>query len=232
MLIPPAQREGMLFTVPLALLWVGLLALQNTYALCGAILVLLLIFACIMFFRDPERHIPPEPQLILSAADGKVTHVEKLEEGPFNIGPCWRVSVFLSVFDVHVNRMPVTGEVLKSEHRDGKYLDVRHPDSHEANERQTWLLRTPDGQHVAVRQIAGLVARRIVPWAKVGDTLERGERFGMIRFGSRTDVFLPLGCEITVTPGDYVHGATSAVAIWPATENLEEPEATLLETVS
>ncbi|MEM1060676.1 MAG: phosphatidylserine decarboxylase family protein [Verrucomicrobiota bacterium] len=232
MLIPPALREGLWFIVPLSLLWAALMAAQNVYALAASIVVLLAIVACIGFFRDPERRIPPEPQLILSAADGLVTDVEKLEEGPFDLGPCWRVSVFLSVFDVHVNRAPVAGEVLRSEHRPGQFLDVRHPDAAARNERQTWLLRTPDGQEIAVRQIAGLVARRIVPWAKVGDSLERGERFGMIRFGSRTDVFLPLDCEITVRVGDRVHGASSAVAIWPALENLEAPEEVLLETVS
>lgn len=231
MLIPPALREGLWFIVPLCLVWIGLMALQNVWALVGAILVMFLVVFCLFFFRDPDRRVPPEPQLIVSAADGKVTDVEKLEEGPMDYGPCWRVSVFLSVFDVHVNRSPVEAEVLKAEHEPGKYLDARAPESATQNERFTWLLQTPDGQQVVVRQIAGLVARRIVPWAKVGQHLERGERFGMIRFGSRTDIFLPLTCEITVRPGDVVRGASTAVAMWPAPEEIAEPEEELLEVV-
>lgn len=232
MLIPPALREGLWILVPLAVAWVGLMALQNSYALVGSILVLGLIVFSLYFFRDPDRRVPPESQLIVSAADGKVTDVEKLEDGPLGYGPCWRISVFLSVFDVHVNRSPVPGKVLRAEHEPGKYLDARAPECATQNERYTWLLATPDGQHVVVRQIAGLVARRIVPWARQGDTLERGERFGMIRFGSRTDLFLPLTCEVTVRPGDVVHGASSAVAMWPAPDEVAAPEEELAEVAS
>jgi phosphatidylserine decarboxylase len=125
-----------------------------------------------------------------------------------------RISVFLSVFDVHVNRSPVEGTVRSTVYKAGKFLDVRHPESSTRNEARAWWIDTAGGP-IAVRQIAGLIARRIVAWAGEDSALARGQRFGMIRFGSRTEVFLPIGCTPLVKVGDRVQGAATPIARWP-----------------
>jgi len=166
------------------------------------------------FFRDPERVVPADENIIVSAADGLVVGVEEMDEPDFQLGRMRRIAVFLSVFDVHVNRSPVAGQVKKTIYKPGEFLDVRHPESSIRNEYRAWWLESSRGT-VAVRQIAGLIARRIVPWSSEGATLGRGERFGMIRFGSRTEVFVPLSCTVLVKPGDRVAGASTPIARWP-----------------
>jgi len=185
-------------------------------ALLGVLILLdgFLFLFISYFFRDPERPLPTDPNVIVSAADGLVVGVEEYDEPDFHLGPMLRISVFLSVFDVHVNRSPVAGVVHSTVYKAGKFLDVRHPESSTRNECRSWWIDTGHGP-VAVRQIAGLVARRIVAWAREGSVLERGQRFGMIRFGSRTEVFLPIGCIPLVKPGDRVEGAATPIARWP-----------------
>jgi phosphatidylserine decarboxylase len=181
--------------------------------LLGA-LAAVLVPCVVGFFRDPERAVPEDPALIVSAADGLVVGVEEMEEPDFILGPMIRISVFLSIFDVHLNRVPCDGTVKSTIYRKGKFLDVRHRDASRLNECRSWWIETVAGP-VAVRQIAGLIARRIVAWAGEGDELRRGARLGLIRFGSRTEVFLPLGCEILVKVGDRVQGAATPIARWP-----------------
>jgi phosphatidylserine decarboxylase len=178
------------------------------------VLPVLLFFYVLYFFRDPERSAPADPDLIISAADGKVIFVDEVEEPSYSKQKMKRVAVFLSVFDVHVNRMPYAGTIRKVTHQPGKFLDARVPDIDIQNEAMNWLVTTERGDMV-IRQIAGLIARRIVAWAKEGQTLTTTERFGMIRFGSRTDIFLPLDCELLVKPGERVVGGKSVVARWP-----------------
>jgi phosphatidylserine decarboxylase len=173
----------------------------------------LLAVYTLYFFRDPERPISADPLDIVSSADGKVIGVDEVDETHFGKGRMKRVAVFLSVFDVHVNRTPVAGKILKSDHKPGEFLDARHGEVDLRNESQNWLIETVRGQ-VVVRQIAGLIARRIVAWSKPGDLLEKGQRFGMIRFGSRTDVYLPLECTVLVKKGDRVQGGASVIARW------------------
>jgi phosphatidylserine decarboxylase len=197
----------------------GILTLLAAWISLPFALLPALVFAYILyFFRDPERTISPEPRDIVSPADGKVISVETMDDLAFHGGSMRRVAVFLSVFDVHVNRMPVAGRILKCHHHAGEFLDARDPEIDVRNEAQNWLIETDRGP-VVVRQIAGLIARRIVAWAKEGETLEKGERFGMIRFGSRTDVYLPLECEILVKAGERVAGGSTIIARWPAKEN-------------
>lgn len=179
-----------------------------------ALLVFGLFFFVLYFFRDPERIVPADEKIIVSAADGMVVDIVEMDEPDFKLGKMKRVAVFLSVFDVHINRSPVEGRVKSTTYKAGDFLDVRHPDSSIRNECRSWYLETSHGP-VAVRQIAGLVARRIVAWSKEGDTVARGFRFGMIRFGSRTEVFLPLECTVLVKPGDRVQGAATPIARWP-----------------
>ena len=220
---PSARKEALRFVIPLAMVLVTVIILLNLALVGPAVawllktLVIALVFLIafvLYFFRDPERAVPADPAIIVSAADGLVVGVDQMEEPDFHLGPMIRIAVFLSVFDVHVNRSPVAGVVRSSIYKPGRFLDVRHPESSTRNECRSWWIDTAGGP-VAVRQIAGLIARRIVAWADEDWPLERGQRFGMIRFGSRTEVFLPLECTVLVKPGDRVQGAATPIARWP-----------------
>ncbi|MFH1067057.1 MAG: phosphatidylserine decarboxylase family protein [bacterium] len=178
-----------------------------------ALLLLLAFLFILYFFRDPERPIPQEPTAIVSPADGKIVVVDEATERFFSQKKMRRIGIFLSVFDVHVNRSPFEGTVATVERHDGQFLDARNQEAELRNEDQNWLIETPRGP-VVVRQIAGLIARRIVAWKKKGDALAKGERMGMIRFGSRTDIYFPLECEVVVKPGDRVQGGSAILAHW------------------
>ena len=165
------------------------------------------------FFRDPDRAIPADPAAVISPADGVVTNVEEVEEPDFPGGRALRISIFLSIFNVHVNRTPRAAEVVDVRYFPGAFLDARDPQSAVRNE-QLWVdLIEPTGRPVRVKQISGAIARRIVCWLKPGDRLAAGDRFGMIKFGSRTDVLLPAADakEIRVRVGDLVHGGTTVL---------------------
>lgn len=178
------------------------------------------ILFCLNFFRDPERNGSKDPLDILSSADGIVTEVVEMEETEHLKQPMRRIGVFLSVLDVHTNRMPMDGTVTYVNHfpgtYPGPYLDARNKECSSKNEALTWAFEG-DRATLVVRQITGAIARRIVPWRKVGDMVRKGERFGMIRFGSRTEVFVPLDCEITVQPGQRVKGGETVIARFPKT---------------
>ncbi len=163
----------------------------------------------VYFFRDPDRPIPADADVVVSPADGVVTHIEEVEEPDFPGGRALRVSIFLSIFNVHVNRMPRAARITDVRYFPGAFLDARNPESAVRNE-QLWLdlVDTETGRPMRVKQISGAIARRIVCWVKPGDTPKRGERFGMIKFGSRTDLLLPAGQgrEVCVKVGDAVRG--------------------------
>jgi phosphatidylserine decarboxylase len=159
------------------------------------------------FFRDPERAIPGEPGLIVSPADGKVTDVSFTQ---LDGKPCTRVSIFLSVFDVHVNRSPVSGVIKEVVYRPGKFRNAMDTASAEENEQNIVTLQA-EGMTVVFKQIAGLLARRIVFNPKPGDILARGQRVGMIKFGSRTDVIFPASTQLSVKIGDRVKGGSSVL---------------------
>lgn len=178
------------------------------------VLPILLVFFCINFFRDPVRSISSDPNDIVSAADGTVVEIEEMEETEVTQKRMKRIAVFLSVFNVHVNRTPYEGKVVFSKHYPGTYLDARNPECSKKNEAMTWAFEGP-GTIFVVRQITGAIARRIVPWAKLGDDLKKGDRFGMIRFGSRTEVYVPLDCKVAVKIGDKVHGGATVIARLP-----------------
>lgn len=170
-----------------------------------------LILFTLYFFRDPERQPPADPSLAVSPADGVVVAVEETEETEFLKTKVRRVVIFLSVLDVHVNRAPIRGEIAHSEPFTGRYLDARNPESSKVNARRTWMIKN-EQVSVVVRQITGAIARRICAWKQVGDGVSRGERFGMIRFGSRTEADFPADTEILVKPGDRVKGGETAIA--------------------
>ncbi len=154
---------------------------------------------------------PAEPNAVVAAADGVVADIMEIDEPDVLKTRMRRVGIFLSVFDVHTNRAPVEGRVTYREHREGLCLDARRQDCSEKNESMTWAFQNPRTTLV-VRQLTGAIARRIVGWSKVGDELKKGERFGMIRFGSRTEVYLPLTATIVVNVGDRVAGGSTIIA--------------------
>lgn len=176
---------------------------------------LLLTYGVFLFFRDPERVTPDDSQAVFSPADGIVCllmHVpvpSVLEAGD---RPVWRVSVFMSVLDVHVNRMPTAGAVVKTHYIPGAFLNASLDKASDDNERMLYLTRTPAGQTLAFVQIAGLIARRIVSFVKEGQVLAAGERFGLIRFGSRVDVYLPPGVEPCVRIGQIMVAGETPIA--------------------
>ena len=179
-----------------------------------SLLFVVLFFCTVAFFRDPNRRVPPDPLVIVAAADGTVTDIAELDENEVLKRKTRRVGIFLSIFDVHTNRAPIDGRVIYRQHREGLCLDARRPESSEKNESITWALENPRVA-IVVRQLTGAIARRIVAWAEIGDELKKGQRFGMIRFGSRTEVYLPLAATVLVKVGDHVLGGSTIIAQLP-----------------
>ncbi|UCD10376.1 MAG: phosphatidylserine decarboxylase family protein [Nitrospinaceae bacterium] len=206
----PIAKEGYPFILPLGLLTLVLAFFDLVWA--AAVAGLLFLFV-LYFFRDPEREIPNEPKVVVSPADGKVV-VITTEEDPFMGKTFTRISIFLNVFNVHVNRVPVAGVIAESRYNPGKFLNAMKDKASMDNEQNILLIR--DGEtEVLVKQIAGLIARRIVCWAKPGDRYELGQRFGLIRFGSRVDIFLPQESTLKVAVGDKVAGGSSIIGYLP-----------------
>jgi phosphatidylserine decarboxylase len=172
---------------------------------------LLLAAFFLWFFRDPNRTIPATPGAIVSPADGVVTEAEWVET---TVGSKLRVSIFLNVFDVHVNRSPVAGTVKLVEYREGGFMNAMNPESGISNE-QTMIQIQGDGYEVSLKQIAGLLARRIVCNIKAGDHVQRGERIGMIKFGSRCDLLMPADANLKVKTGSRVKGGATVIAVLP-----------------
>lgn len=170
---------------------------------------------CLYFFRNPERVPPLRPDAVLAPADGRVVMVgpavppEDLGMGP---APRWRVAIFLSVLDVHINRVPFAGVVTRVAYRHGAFVSASMDKASDSNERNAVAVRLADGREMAVVQIAGLIARRIICHVREGDVVETGARFGLIRFGSRTDLYLPEGVKPLVTPGQYMIGGETVIA--------------------
>lgn len=163
------------------------------------------------FFRDPVREIPPGAGDIVSPADGKVVEIVHLDDSPFFEGRCLRISIFLNVFNVHVNRIPAEATVLRTERQAGVYHNAMKPESSDANVANTIWLDTPHGA-MTVRQITGAVARRIVSRVNPGDSVRKGEKFGMIKFGSRTELYLTPEAEALVSTGTAVKGGSTILA--------------------
>ena len=179
-----------------------------------SLIFLALFLFTIAFFRDPNRPVPASPNLIVAPADGRVRDIVELDEKEILKTKTRRVGIFLSIFDVHTNRAPIDGRIVYRQHHAGLCLDARDPNCSEKNEAMTWAFENPRGR-IVVRQLTGAIARRIVAWANVGDELKKGERFGMIRFGSRTELYLPLDAEVLVKTGDHVSGGSTVIARLP-----------------
>lgn len=205
-------RDGYIYG--LSLLAVAFVLAWATHGWAWAVLPVLLAAFFLWFFRDPERQIPTEPGLIVSPGDGLVTETASLQTPE---GPRQRISIFLSVFDVHVNRSPMAGVLLSVRYQKGLYLNAMNPASADRNEQNIVTVRG-EGYEVTFKQIAGLLARRIVFNLREGDRVERGHRVGLIKFGSRVDVVLPAAAELRVKVGQRVRGGASVLAVMPAQE--------------
>lgn len=184
------------------------LALHWYLAAAGLLLLVAFVF---YFFRDPERTIPQETGVIVSPADGRVVEIA---DSAWNGRPRKRISIFLSVFDVHVNRSPVEGVIASADYRKGQFRAAWHAEASTVNEQNVVVVRGHQLE-VVFKQIAGIIARRILFWRKPGDLVQRGERVGMIRFGSRVEVILDPACDILVRRGEHVKGGSSILARAP-----------------
>lgn len=200
-------KDGLKFALPPIVL--GLMALVLGWKSVAAILVFLGAFV-LYFFRDPERAIPADPGLVVSPADGRVVEIVAEE---FGGKPGRRISIFLSVWDVHVNRAPVDGRIEKIEYRPGYFYAALRSRASLDNEQNVIRISTARGEMV-FKQIAGWIARRVLCWKQEGDRVARGERVGMIRFGSRVDVWLPSEAEVLVERGQHVAGGATVLARW------------------
>ena len=205
-------RDGYLYAIALLLAGVLIARLANAF---WALPVWLLAGFCLWFFRDPERAVPDAPGAIVSPGDGKVTDVSVvLADGVERL----RISIFLNVFNVHVNRSPIGGVIRDVRYQKGKFLNAMAANSADENE-QNIVSVEGDGQTVIFKQIAGLIARRIVFNKKLGDTVARGERVGLIKFGSRVDVLMRPEVKLAVKVGDHVKGASSILAYAPVAQD-------------
>jgi len=209
--IKPMHREGVKFVAIFAAVTVGLFLISDILGWIGIGLTVW----CYYFFRDPERFPPEREGLIVSPADGIVSLIEPAVP-PAELGlpdqPLTRVSVFMSVFNCHVNRTPISGEITAIAYRPGKFFNASLDKASVDNERNSLAIRMADGRSIAVVQIAGLVARRIVCFTEIGAQMQTGERFGLIRFGSRLDVYLPEGVEPAVRLGQTMIAGETVLA--------------------
>jgi len=203
-------RDGYFYGLSLLVVAAIVWHFTDLAGLAAVPVVLALFF--LWFFRDPERKVPTEPGLMVSPADGKVEEAEWIETGA---GAKLRLTIFLNVFDVHVNRVPVGGTVVLSEFRAGQFMNAMKAESSLLNE-QTLITIDAGGYEVSFKQVAGLLARRIVCNLKVGDKVERGQRMGLIKFGSRVDVLMPAEAKLRVKVGQRVKGGSSVLASMPA----------------
>lgn len=202
-------KEGYYFGLPLLVL--GGVAYFAQWPVAAVVLVCLALFT-FSFFRDPERVIPNEPGAVVSPADGRIVVVTDEEHAG---KPGKRISIFLAVWNVHVNRSPAEGIITNLQYKPGKFLAAMREQASLENEQNVFTLSTDAGE-IVFKQIAGLIARRVVSWKKAGDRVARGERIGLVRFGSRADLWVPQDAEILVKLGEHVKGGSSVLARWPA----------------
>ena len=213
------HREGFRIIFYTLVILVGLnglleyLAPGTWYTATIEVLSLIFFVLIVQFFRNPSRTTPKDDNAIIAPADGKVVVIEEVEETEYIKGKCRQISIFMSPVNVHVNRYPVSGEVLYEKYHPGKYLVAWHPKSSTENERTTVVVAHKNG-NVLFRQIAGALAKRIVNYAKVGHKATAGAEFGFIKFGSRIDIYLPLEAKVTVNLNQKTTGGETIIATW------------------
>ena len=212
------HREGFATILIASIVLIGINYLSDKYipyALVKNILVILslAVFVIILqFFRNPSRQLTQDASAIIAPADGKVVVIEKVFEKEFLNAECMQISIFMSPFNVHVNRNPVSGIVKYFKYHKGKYLVAWHPKSSELNERTTTVIETENGDKILFRQIAGALARRICWYVKEGQPVKQGQEMGFIKFGSRVDIFIPLNATINVKIGEKTSGGQTIIA--------------------
>lgn len=189
-----------------------------------AVIGLLWTFALVGFFRDPDRAVPSGPGLIVSPADGRVIVSEAVDTNPFTGAAALKISIFMSVFNVHVNRLPCAGRIENISYHPGKFFAADRQEASLQNEHNAVFVATDDGATICVVQIAGLIARRIICRVQAGDRMQRGQRFGLICFGSRLDVYLPPETQPAIRKGDRVTAGTSVLGRLPDADHAEEAE--------
>jgi len=202
-------KEAWPFVLPF-LLAAGVLFVTGHLRWGAAVLVV--GFLVLLFFRDPRRSFDGPAGVVVAPADGRITRISEVEDAEVGAGRFQRIVTFLSVFDVHVQRCPVSGEIVHSALRTGLKLAAFHPDVGEKNEAHTNVLRLADSTRIGVRQLAGLIARRVVSYLGEGDHCQRGDHLGVIKFGSRVDLFVPVGYRVLVRVGDRVRGGETPMA--------------------
>jgi len=207
----PIAKEGLPFVIGAVIVAVffGVIGWM-VLAFFGLVLTAFIAY----FFRSPERKIPTRPNAILAPADGKIIHIGEVDEERFLKQRVMKVSIFMSLFDVHVNRAPVSGKVIQRSYRPGKFLTANHDKASVLNEQNAIIVEMENRFQILVVQIAGLVARRIVCYPKAGDSLQKGEIFGLIRFGSRVDLYLPLAVRYYVKVGQSVKGGETILGYY------------------
>lgn len=201
-------RQGLPFIVPPGILSLVFFATGYTWS---ALTMMVLTFFITWFFRNPRRIPPEDEKAIVSPADGKIIKVAHIPENDFFSGPCRMVSVFMNVFDVHVNRAPYSGTIEAIQYSKGSFFSANLDKASDLNEKNMVFIRSDEGERILTVQIAGLIARRIVCWVKEGMRIQKGERFGLIRFGSRLDVYLPEDSIIAVRVGDRVRAGETTI---------------------
>lgn len=186
------------------------LAIPLAWGIAGVLTIFV-----ISFFRDPERTGPKGEKIILSPADGRILLIEEEEKTPFSTGRAIKISIFMSVFNCHVNRVPSSGRIEKIDYRPGKFFSANKESASTENEQNALLLMLESGRGISFVQVAGLIARRIVCWVKIGETVKQGDRFGLIQFGSRVDLYLPPLTQLRIRRGDKVKAGLTIMGELP-----------------
>ncbi|MGC8823134.1 MAG: phosphatidylserine decarboxylase family protein [Bacteroidales bacterium] len=213
------HKEGTAIILGVLIFFMVLYILIAYYTNCNAVYcnsigitgVLFLSFI-LFFFRNPARRISVDQSIVFAPADGKIIAIEEVFETEFLNRKCIKVSIFMSIWNIHVNRYPISGQIIYTKYHPGKYLIAHHPKSSELNEHQTVVIEKQGGFEIMVKQIAGAIARRVVCYAKEGENVTQGEDLGFIKFGSRVDLFLPLNTEILVKMNEKVKGNKTMIA--------------------
>ena len=206
----PVAKEGLPFIAS------GIMLTSISLAVgwrCPALILFLITLFIVWFFRNPRRNIPDTCDLIVAPADGKVIEVKEEFEKRYINGKAIKISIFMSIFNVHINRIPFPGKVLSVSYNPGRFFAASKDKASLENEQNAILMETKEGKRILLIQIAGLIARRIVCWLKVGNNVESGERFGLIRFGSRVDIFLPPDVELKISKGSKVKGGETVIGV-------------------
>lgn len=218
-------KEGMPFVLSglilTAFLFFGWVFSDNIWLLSAAIFLAAVTLFMAIFFRDPDRVVPEGQDILVSPADGFIVGISEISDHHFLKAPAIQVSIFLTIFDVHINRVPVSGVVEYVNYKTGKFLSAFKEEASEANEQSEVGLVTESGIKIAFKQIAGLVARRIICKLKKGQSCQTGERYGLIRFGSRADLILPLETKIEIKKGQHVTGGLTIIGRLPAAKAIK-----------